>query len=354
MSAFILAVIFTLIVSAFCSLLEAFILSVTTAEIEELRKDHPALGRRLERFKEGIDETSSAILTLNTIANTMGAALAGWLAGQLFSSAGVGIASGLLVLGILFFSEIIPKNIGVAYRKPLGPFLVYPLLAVRILMRPFSYLAKHSVRPFLAAKEEVTAEEKEREIILLAEKRAKEGSLTPSERDMIMNALSLDDVKVGEIMSPRTVVSVLEENQTVGEICRENKVIPFARMPVYREEVDHIVGMVRRRDILQRHAEDKDETRIAQLMSEILFIPETANALHALQLFLKKNQQMALVVDEFGSNAGVVTMEDIVEHILGREIYEASDVAVDMRELAREQARQNHGITSGERTGGVI
>lgn len=339
MTPLLIAIGFTLGVSAFCSLLEAFILSTTISEIEGLKKEHPKLGILLERFKVGIDETSSAILTLNTIANTAGATIVGVLAGQVLESKWLGFLSAGMVLGILFFSEIFPKNIGVAYRKPLQPYLVYPLLLVRLLMLPFSFVAKGMLTVVMPT-EEPTEKEQEEEIRLLAERSAQSGALSNSERDLISNALSLDDVSVESIMTPRTVVTFLKDELTVGEVCQTYRNIPFARLPVYGETIDEIVGIVRRREILEANGEEKENLTMRELKGDALFIPETASGLQALQLFMKKHQQIGVVVDEYGSTVGVVTMEDIVEHLLGDEIYEESDMAVDMRELAKKRAER--------------
>ncbi|MEO0796601.1 MAG: hemolysin family protein [Verrucomicrobiota bacterium] len=337
---FVAAVAFTLVVSGFCSLLEAMILSTTTVEIENLKQKSPKRGELLEEFKTDIEETSSAILTLNTVANTLGATLSGGLAvkialsGSLFSQ---GFAQNgfpyALTAFILIFSEVIPKNVGVLYRSGLQPLMVYPLWAVRFAMWPISQICKVIVR--LIAGKKNTEETGEEEIILMAEKSAKDGNLTKDESAIISNALSLDDVKVAEIMTPRTVVSAFECLETIGDIFARMPNIPFARLPVYDENIDQIVGVVRRRDLLKAKAEDRDSVTVKRLMQEVIFIPDTANAAHALQQFLKSHQQLAAVVDEFGSVSGVVTMEDIMEHILGQEIFEKDDVAVDMRELAR-------------------
>ena len=339
MSALIIAIVLTLTVSAFCSLLEAFFLSTTTAEIEDLKKAVPKRGHLLDHFKKELELTNSAILTLNTIANTMGAALVGALALKYYPVWVAYITAGL-VLGILFLSEILPKNLGVLYRKSLGKHLVYPLYVVRLAMYPFSFLAMHSIRFMVKGSLSEQDTDQEKEILLLAEKSAQDGSLTTSERDMISNALTLDDVHIGEIMTPRTVVTALDADLTVGEVMRENKVISFARMPLYDGNIDKIVGQVRRRDLLRAFGEDRHDQPVEDLKIEILFIPDSAVASNALQLFLQRHQQIAVVVDEFGSTVGVVTMEDVIEHILGREIYEDSDIAVDMRELARRQDRK--------------
>lgn len=342
MSALIIAIVLTLTVSGFCSLLEAFFLSTTTAEIEDLKITFPRQGNLLDHFKKELELTNSAILTLNTIANTMGAALVGALALNYYP-AWVAFITGGLVLGILFLSEILPKNMGVLYRKSLGKHLVYPLYMVRFTMYPFSFLAMHSIRLMVRGRMSDQATDHEKEILLLADKSARDGSLTTSERDMISNALTLDDVHIGEIMTPRTVVTALDTDRTVGEVMREHKIVSFARMPLYDGNIDKIVGQIRRRDLLRAFGEDRHDQLVGELKVEILFIPDSAVASDALQLFLQRHQQMAVVVDEFGSTVGVVTMEDVIEHILGREIYEDSDIAVDMRELARRQARKSPG-----------
>ncbi|AWT60867.1 MAG: hypothetical protein DF168_02091 [Candidatus Moanabacter tarae] len=339
MTGLILPICFTLGVSGFCSLLEAFILSTTTSEIEALRKESPRQGSLLETFKNDIELTSSAILTLNTIANTMGAM---WVASVAKDVAGnlVGIISFFMVLGILILSEILPKNMGVIYRRVLQKRLVYPLQLVRYSMYPLAYLTMHSIR-LVVDKEAVEAvADEDEEITLLADKHAKDGSLTNSERDMIRNALSLDDVHISEIMTPRTVVTALDANLTVEEVFIQFRNIPFGRLPVYQESIDNVVGLVRRRDLLQAMANDQNNKKVSELMGEMTFVPETSSAAAALQHFLRTHQQLAMVVDEFGSTVGVVTVEDTIEHILGREIYEETDVAVDMRELARNQAEQ--------------
>ena len=339
MTALVLAISFTLGVSAICSLLEAFILSTTMAEIESLKKHHFKLGTFLEKFKIDINETSSAILTLNTIANTAGATIVGALAAQILDSTWLGLLSAGMVLGILFFSEIFPKNIGVAYRKPLQIYLVYPLWLVRLIMKPFSFFAKQMLT-VIVTHEQPTEQEQEEEIRLLAERSAQSGALSEGERDLISNALSLDDVSVESIMTPRTVVTFLKDSLTVEEVCRDLKNIPFARLPIYGETIDEIAGIVRRRDILEANSDGKTDLSMRDLKADALFVPETASGLQALQQFMKKHQQIAVVVDEYGSTAGVITMEDIVEHLLGEEIYEESDIAVDMRELAKKRAER--------------
>lgn len=324
------AVILTLGISAFCSLLEAILLSVTTSEVEKLRQTNTRRGANLEHFKKDIEQTSSAILALNTIANTLGAIVTGGIALRLLGEDRFIFFSITMTITILLFSEIIPKNVGVLYRESLLKYAVYSMSWVRSIMFPISWFCKRTVRFVLPQKKEIKPDSDE-EIILLAQKRAQEGGLTQDERDIISNALSLDDIQVSEVMTPHTVIFSLSKNQTLAELLQKHPNLPFGRMPIYEENIDSIIGVVRRRDILESK---NKEVSLQDLMQSPIFIPETTNVAHALQTFLKKHQQIAIVVDEFGSTAGVITMEDIFEHILGKEIFEADDIAIDMRELA--------------------
>lgn len=339
MTGLIVAVCLTIGVSAFCSVLEAMVLSTTSAEVEAMRNKSPKRGELFKSIIEGIDDTISAILTLNTMANTAGASVVGTLAADIYGSSAVGIVAGIMTFLILIFSEIIPKNLGIAYRSWIQPYAVYPLWLIRFTLKPVTYFTRSFVR-LLVREQVVSSAEAEEEIKLLAEKGAKEGKLRHAEASVINNALTLDDVPINDIMTPRTVVFALEANRTIGEVFAEFNNIPFARIPVYNETIDNIAGFVRRRDLLQVVADDGHDTHLTDLLEPALFVPETANGADTLQSFLAKQQQMAIVVDEFGSVTGVVTMEDIIEHILGREIFEKDDVAVDMREFARAKDAQ--------------
>ena len=333
--AFIFAIAFTIGVSALCSVLEAMILSTTTAEIEGLKKSHPSRGKKLEKYKLGLEETSSAILSLNTIANTLGATMVGGLAVQIWPADSNVLlkVSSAMALTILFFSEIIPKNIGVLYRPNLQPILILPLIWICTLMAPISRVLGIVVRYTLRPSNKLT--DSDEEILLLAEKSAKEGTLTSNERDMINNALNLDELLVSEIMTPRTVVQVFDGQETVTSLLQKHKDIPFARIPIYEEQTENISGIVRRRDLLTAIADDRGNVLIEELANEAIFVPDNAAASDALQTFLKYHQQLAIAVDEFGSMSGVITMEDVIEQIIGQEIFEDDDPAIDMRELAR-------------------
>ena len=326
------AIVLTLGISFICSLMEALILSTTVSEVESLKKSRPRRGQLLAQLSGNLEETISTILTLNTIANTLGSITIGGLAIELYGQTALGVVSALMTLGILFFSEVIPKNLGVVYRISLQPHVVYPLLWMRNALRPVTYLCNVIVRVVITSPPEKT--DSDEEIILLAERGTMDGSISKSESSIIANALSLDDVRVQEIMTPRTVVTAFNRASSVGEVFDAYANIPFARIPVYEDSLDHVIGMVRRRDLLKAVANDLEKDSITAHMQEINFVPETATAAQALQEFLRTHQQLFVVVDEFGSTSGVLTIEDVMEHLIGREIFEKDDVAVDMRELA--------------------
>jgi CBS domain containing-hemolysin-like protein len=340
MTAFALAIAFTLGVSFFCSLLEAMFLSTTTSEVEALKERSPRRGRLFEDSRDHMEETISSILTLNTIANTLGAVTVGGIAGRLFGDASLGVVSALMTLGILIFSEVIPKNLGVAYRTVLQKHAAYPLYWMRRVLRPLTHLCNLVVRAIIRRKPDQGASD--REIVLLAEKGAREGTLTGGERDLIHNALSLSTTRVADILTPRNVVVALADDQTAAGVLAEHPSIRFSRLPVHAGTLDEITGLARRRDILQSIATGHGERTIKDLQQPVAFVPEMATAASALQTLLSANQQLAVVVDEYGGFVGVVSIEDIIEHLIGREIYEKDDVAVDMRALARRRGRQRH------------
>lgn len=334
----IVAIAITLAVSFTCSLMEAIILSTSVAEIEGLKKKRPRRGLALEKLKIEIDETISAILALNTVANGVGSVIIGYMAGQVFGNRALEVITPVFAFILLIGAEVLPKNLGVVYRRTLQPFVVYPLITLRRILFPITWVCNRIVRLFVRQPANLPGSEEE--ILLLAERGAEEGILSRSESSIIANALSLDNVRVSAIMTPRTVVTALARNATVGDLFRDYPTLPFGRLPVYGRNLDDIVGLARRRDLLKAKANDQDSLPVEQFMHEVHFVPETATVASALQLFLKTHQQLLVAVDEFGAIAGVVTMEDVIEQLLGREIFEKDDVAVDMRELARSKQQQ--------------
>jgi len=338
---FFLALIFTIVVSALCSILEAMILSTTPADIERLNKSSPNRSQILEKLKNNIEETSSAILSLNTIANTLGATLVGGLAVKLWPEETNILLkiSSFMAVAILFFSEIIPKNIGLIYKAELLPMFVHPLNIICSLMTPLSRLVGTFVK--LVLKRKKNEQNTDEEIILMAEKSAKDGMLTENEADMISNALTLDDIAIDDIMTPKSVIYSISEKETIGTLFDKAKELPFGRIPLYYKNLDTIVGVVRRRDLLSAKARDQDELKVRSFAQKPIYIEKSTVASKALEIFLKHRQQLAIVVNSQRNTVGVISMEDVIEHIIGEEIFEDDDPAVDMRELAKSKEKPN-------------
>jgi len=341
MTTLLLAVAFTLGTSFCCSLIEAMFLSTTSADVEALKAKHPRRGKLFEDSREHMEETISAILTLSTISSTLGAVFVGGIATKVFGSSALGIISAVMTLTSLIFAEVIPKSLGVTYRAQLQKHSAVFLFWMRRVLRPVTKLCDFIVRPVMRKSADDGASQ--REILLLAEKAAREGTLTGGERDLIHNALSLSTTRVADILTPRNVVVALEEDQTASCVLAEHPTIRFSRLPVHDGSLDDVTGLVRRRDILQSVATGQGERKLKDMKHPVSFIPEMATAANALQTLLAANQQLGAVVDEYGGFVGVVSIEDIVEHLIGREIYEKDDVAVDMRALARRRGRVRRG-----------
>lgn len=321
-----------------CSLAEACLLSTKMSDIETLKRKHPRSGELWERHVTALEDSISTILTLNTIASGLGSIGVGAFGSRILTPTEMGIITAIYGVTMLIAAEVLPKSLGVTYRPVLLPLLARPLWWARRTLKPITYVCGAIVRLFLPSKPEET--DADEEIKMLAERSAKEGKLGKSESRIIANALSLDDVRVSQIMTPRSVVTSLNRAMTVGEVFKQFPNLPFGRMPVYERKLDNVVGVVRRRDLLKAKANDHDSELVGNLMQEGQFVPETVTLGDALQLFLRSHQKLAVVVDEYGSVSGVVTMEDVFEHLIGREIFEKDDVAVDMRELARARSQK--------------
>ncbi len=333
---FFLAVGFTLAVSALCSVLEAMILSTRRVEVEKLCQSSPRAGALLRLFREDLEGTIAAILTVNTVANTAGSIMVGVLATRTFGDLWLGLVSALMTLAILFFSEIIPKNIGVLYRRKLQPILVFPLYLIYLLAGPLTNFSSWLIRKILRRPEEAPGGE---EILMLAEREVRARRMSHNQLRLLQSALSLEQTKVGQVMTPRRVVTTAEAEETIGELVARLGELRFGRMPVMGEVPDDIIGVVRRRDVLQAILQGQSARKVRDFMQPPVIVPEVGNLSAAMELLVTRHQQLALVVDEFGGFAGVVTLEDLFEFFIGREFYENDDVAVDMQELAKRQSR---------------
>ena len=325
-------------ISFLCSLLESFILSVTHAHISLVSKDRPALGGKLSSFKENINRPLSAILSLNTIANTVGAASVGAIALIEFGSNWVAIMSGILTLSILIFSEIIPKTIGALYWKRI---LVPATFAVQVLIiMTYPLVVMLELLSKWLAKDGNEDKVSREEVIAMAELGEDEGTIEESESTVIENVLMLDDIPVEEVLTPRSVIFALEKTSSVREVLDKYNDIEFSRIPVYEEGLDNIIGIVRRHVLLKSKAEDQFDVTIGELAKPIHAVEENDSVGDVLDEFVKRREHLFMVKDQFGQVAGLITLEDAIETLLGVEIVDETDSVVDMRKLALDNWRK--------------
>lgn len=326
---------FVLFVSFMCSLLEAVILSVTPAYVGVLIGNKRKSGPLLEHLLENIDRPISAILTLNTLSHTLGAAAIAYKVQQVYGEEWVTGASIVLTLLFLVLSEILPKSLGTANWKTLAPFAGYTIQAMIFLLYPFVIFTEWFGRLFKKETEapEVTREE----VMMTAAIGVEEGTLKLKESNIIKNLLMLDKMYVSDIMTPRSVFFALEGAETVEDVAEKYKPIRFSRVPVYNGGLDNIIGMTHRYKILEALSNDQHSQTIGNLITPIISIPEHLTVSQALDFFIKEKEHLALAVDEYGVVTGLVTLEDAVETLLGVEIVDEFDSVEDMRKYALEQ-----------------
>ena len=275
----------------------------------------------------------SAILTLNTIAHTAGAVGAGAEADAIFGSEFSGIIAAVLTLLILVFSEIIPKTLGAVYAKPLTPFTAYSLRVLLFVFAPAVFAFEFLTRAMRPSEDAPTVTRSELQV--LARISAEEGGIQERENRIVSNLLQLADVQVETIMTPRTVVMMFQQEQTVGEVMQLHKFLPYSRIPVYGDSADDINGYVLRHEIYMRAAADEYQLKMREIARELQVVPETNSVAKVLDEFIAKQDHIFLVIDEYGGTAGLITLEDTVETLLGIEILDESDRVADLRQLAR-------------------
>ncbi len=326
-------------ISAFCSIAEAALYSVPWNYIERLRQQKSKSGKLLYALRSKIDQPITAILTLNTVANTAGAAIAGAAAASVFGAENLIYFSLVFTLTILIFSEIIPKTVGVVYNQRLAPMLAPSLTGLVWVLRPVILVCTQLVR--FIEKRKTGPSTSEEDLLAMISITRKSGGIKPYEELAIQNILSLDKKMVKDIMTPRTVVFSLPTQMTVAQ-AREYKTFwTHSRFPVYaRQDPEDIVGIVYRRAVLEALANDQDDLNLGALMHQVDFVVETMSLDNLLIKFLESRIHLFMVLDEYGGISGLVTLEDVLEEILGKEIVDVTDEVADMRELARQRRKE--------------
>jgi len=324
-------------VSFLCSILEAVLLSVTPSFAEKTLLDRPRAGGMLSNVKGRLDESLSSILILNTFAHTMGAAGVGAQALQVFGEQWETLIAVLLTLAILYFSEIIPKTLGATFWRQLAIPSAFIIAWLVKLVYPLVWLSTRLTRLFSRNKEqEITREE----IIALASLGLRDGTLISRENEYLANILKLREIRTEEVLTPRTVVHMLDQNLTVTEALDQAETRQFTRMPIYGEGIDDIKGKVIRADLFEAERSGHGSDPIGQFAKPVFRVSEKLPVQQLLDLFIKNRAHLFLVEDEFGQTSGIVTLEDAIETLLGREILDERDTVEDMQALARAKYRQ--------------
>jgi len=322
--------------SFLCSIAEAALLSVTPSYVESMRTNRPQRAERLRRLKiENVDRSLAAILTLNTIAHTVGAILSGAKATIVFGSAWFGLFSAIMTLMILFLSEIIPKTLGAVYWKQLiAPtalfveILIWSLYPIVWLSETLTQWVSRGQKAHIFSRDE---------LISMARIGESSGTMPKSESRILKNLFKLSTLSAQDIMTPRTVIESLPEDSTIEEALLVATCKPFSRIPLYRGDKDQINGFVLRADMLIASNKGEGDAPLASIRRELITVRDSIPLSELFDHFLQKRQHISIVLDEYGGTKGLVTLEDLVETLIGIEIIDETDSVVDMRILARKQ-----------------
>ncbi|MCB0318324.1 MAG: HlyC/CorC family transporter [Bdellovibrionales bacterium] len=334
LSVFIIAVLGSVFISAFCSLMEAALYAVPIAHAKSLAENGSKSGRLLLRFKEDMAAPVAAILILNTLSNTFGASIAGWAAGVVFGSKYLAFFSAAFTLTILYLSEILPKTIGVIYSKQVAGYIAYPLSILILLLKPFICISQWLSK--FIRRETGEPSVSHEEMLSLAAIGTEEGSLDRLEGSVISNVIGLDKLLVRDILTPRVVVFRLDEETQISELKEEIANWNFSRIPLFNSsEPDHLNAYVTQRDIYRELLSDSVEIKLKDLSRPLHTVPELMSADTLLLEMFEKKEQICAVVDEHGGLAGIITLEDILEEVVGKEIIDEYDAVSDLRTFAK-------------------
>ena len=322
-------------VSFLCSIMEAVLLSAPIPYLVAKGKSGKQAYTRFISLKQNIDRPLSAILSLNTVAHTVGAAGVGAQAVAIFGEAYFGIISAILTILILIFSEIIPKTIGARFWRELLIPSGYIIRFMIILTYPLVLIAAVITKAFERDSTESTTSREE--ISALATIGTAEGIFAEEENRIIQNLIRLRDIRVSEIMTPRVVITSADENMMVESFLNSNSFLHYSRIPVYRGSTDNVTGYVLRHEVFGKQAAESGDLTLKEIKREIVIVPDSMLILKVWDKLLAEREHIALVVDEYGGVDGIVTMEDIIETLIGFEIMDETDRISDMQQYAKER-----------------
>jgi CBS domain containing-hemolysin-like protein len=325
-------------VSFLCSVLEAVLLSITPIFIVQTKETNKRAGKVLENMKLKIDQSISSILILNTFAHTMGAAGVGAQAVRVYGEKWESLIAILLTLAILYLSEIIPKTLGVTYWRTLAIPSAYIIRFLVYIIFPLVWLSTRLTSLFSRRQHKNISRE---EVLAFAALSYKEGGIATQENLLLENIFKLRDAKVKDILTPRTVMHALPESTTVKQALSLDNTAIFTRIPVYSDTIDNITGIIIKGQLYESERQGQGDIQLKEIKSPIYRISKDFPILNLFDVFIKRQEHLFLVEDKFGQTSGVVTLEDAVETLLGREILDESDQVADMQKLAKENYRQN-------------
>ena len=325
--------------SFLCSIAEAVILSISSAYISVLEKDGQPTGKLLRKLTDDINKPLSAILTLNTIAHTMGAAGAGAQAAYVFGDAYLGVISAILTLLILIFSEIIPKTLGATYWRILAAPTAWFLKYLTLILYPFVWFSEKLTKGF---KEESPLRGLSRnELQAMAELSWQEGQLAEKETTFVQNLLNMHELKVKEAMTHRTAMFSLSETMTVEAFFHKHAHMEFSRIPIYADdESENVTGFVMRSDLLLAYARGNKDKCLREYQRNMITVLSTMPLANVIDLFIEKRVHIFMAVDEYGGLEGILTLEDVLEELLGIDIVDEKDNTVSIRRYAQTMARR--------------
>lgn len=329
-------VLLALVLSFLCSVAEAVLLSITPSYIAGLKQDKPKFAVLVKRLKQdNVDQSLAAILTLNTIAHTVGAIGSGAKATIVFGSTWFGLFSAVMTLMILFLSEIIPKTLGAVFWRKLVWITMTFVRSLILILYPLIWVSERLTR-LIAQRKEIHGFNR-KEFIAMAKMGEQTGHIRKRESRIIHNLFRFESIKAKDIMTPRTVIVGLQQDMTVTEALDLKIISPFSRLILYGESLDDITGFILKTDMLISNTRNQRELKLMTFKRDIKSVISEMPLSGLLEFFLDTRQHIALVVDEYGGTKGVVTLEDVVETLLGMEILDEMDRVEDMQALARLQ-----------------
>lgn len=329
-----------LLISFLCSILEACLMSTPLSYITMREDEGYKPATIMKQYKQEPGRALAAILSLNTIANTIGAAGVGRQATEAFGSGMFGVVSAVTTVLILVFAEIIPKTIGTNKCKSLMGFSAAVISLLIKILYPIVILVELLQKAITPKSSEDASAISREEIVAMADVAEESGELEEFENDIIQNLINIDEMTVEDVMTPRCVSAIAKDTTTIKSFYKDKRYLHHSRIPIYADNDEYITGYILRMDAMQLMAEDKYDTTLAEISREIECFPEDTPLNDALNKMIEKNEQIGLVINEYGSFQGIITMEDIIETILGDEIVDERDVVVDMQQLAKDKWRK--------------